>query len=122
MKGTSFSSDFYVTAATVIPVFYLAHAVLREVTGRLLRWVRNGFALACGISVCVCLPMAGEVAALMVLVSGPVWWEPWVTWIALGWTMGTFVVTSIAALWVICRRRQEGTKPGDSEHRRQVVA
>jgi hypothetical protein len=49
-----FNSDFYGIAATVIPVFYLAHAVLRSVTGGLLIWVSNRFMLALGISLCVC--------------------------------------------------------------------
>ena len=112
MKGTSFSSDFYVTAATVIPVFYLAYAVLREVTGGLLRWVRTGSRWhAASPCACACR-WRGEVAALMVLFSGPVWWEPWVTWIALGWTMETFVVTSIAALWVSAAAARRVLNPG----------
>ena len=70
MKGTSFSSDCYVTSATV----FRPALALRCSGGdrRSAEVDRNGFALACGISVCVCLPMAGEVAALMVLFSGPV--------------------------------------------------
>ena len=101
-----FNSDFYGIAATVIPVFYLAHAVLRSITGGLLTWVRNRYVLVLGISVCVCLPMAGEVAALAALYQRRATWEAAWTWISLGWAMGTFMVAAILALWKICREAQ----------------
>jgi hypothetical protein len=108
-----FNSDFYGIAATVIPVFYLAHAVLRSVTGGLLIWVRNLYVLALGISLCVCLPMAGEVAALAALYGRRATWEAAWTWISLGWAMGTFMVAAILALWKICREAQENPRSGN---------
>jgi hypothetical protein len=40
MKDPSFNSDFYVTAATVIPVLYLALAVQGPALDEMIRWLR----------------------------------------------------------------------------------
>jgi hypothetical protein len=103
---TDFNADFYEIAATVIPVFYLAHAVLRSITGGLLIWAKSRYVLALGICVCVCLPMVGEVAALAALYGRQATWEAVWTWISLVWAMSTFMAAAILALWRICREAQ----------------
>jgi Na+-translocating ferredoxin:NAD+ oxidoreductase RnfE subunit len=106
--------SFYATAATVIPVFFLAHAVLRSVAADLLmaRWrggkyLLGGRSLPLVIAACVLIPMAGELAALMALAvrAGP--YTMGLTWLGLGWSTVTFACISIAELRMLCRVREE---------------
>jgi len=105
--------SFYATAATVIPVFFLAHAVLRSVAADLLmarwrgRYVLQGKILLAAIAACVLVPMAGEVAALMALTGIPSPYMMGLTWLGLGWSTATFAAISIAELWKLCRDREE---------------
>ena len=63
--------------------------------------------LALGIGACVCLPMTGEVTGLMALYARHAGaWEAVLAWASLGWTMATFAIAAIAALWKICREAQ----------------
>src|SRR5689334_2847666 len=112
------TESFYATAATVIPVFFLAHAILRSVAADLLmrRWrgryvpsswrgqyVFQGKILAAAIAACVLVPMAGEVAALMALTGIPSPYMMGLTWLGLGWSVATFAAISIREPWMICR-------------------
>jgi hypothetical protein len=105
--------SFYATAATVIPVFFLAHAILRSVAANLLmarwrgRYVLQGKILPAAIAACVVVPMAGEVAALMALTGIPSPYMMGLTWLGLGWSTATFAAISIAELWKLCRDREE---------------
>ena len=105
--------SFYATAATVIPVFFLAHAVLRSVAADLLmarwrgRYLLRGGILFAAIAACVLVPMAGEIAALMALTGYPGPYAMGVTWLALSWSAATFAAISIRELWKLCRVREE---------------
>jgi len=116
------SESFYATAATVIPVFFLAHAILRSVAVDLLmfrwgdryvplRWrgqyVLQGKIQLAAIAACVLIPMAAEVAALMALtgISSP--YTMGLTWLGLGWSTVTFAAISIRDLWKLCRKEKD---------------
>jgi hypothetical protein len=110
--------SFYATAATVIPVFFLAHAVLRSVAADLLilrwrggRYLLQGRILFAAIAACVLIPMVGEIAALMALTGYPGPYAMVLTWIALFWSAGTFAAISIRELWMLCRDREKRDRP-----------
>jgi hypothetical protein len=116
------SESFYATAATVIPVFILAHAFLQSQVVALLmirwkgryvpsRWrdqyVFRGKIKLVAIAACVLVPIVAEVAALMALTGVPSPVTMGLTWLGLGWSTATFVAITTKELWKLCGEREE---------------
>jgi hypothetical protein len=110
-EGGTMREVFYATAATVIPVFFLAHTVLRDTAAGLLRHLRD---VSCLIVICLCVlvPLVGELAALMALSVRPGPDTMTLTWIGLIWTGVTFAWISIMSLWKMMPHARESPLSG----------